>query len=312
MNERTLPFQGLRVLMIMGVMCLHTYQYPVFGAGEELVSFFFVLSGFLYKDKLSWKSFMLHKFKQIFPFYWICLGIVLFISFIRGAPIWKSTDLIYHLFLVQSWIPKKDLSFAFGYVGAAWFLSSLWFCYLLTPFLYKLINSLSLRKTIFAFVLLYVLICICRCREYIFTYGIWMAYVSPLFRLCEYMMGMLLVHYLKGKSYKPLSNKVDILSILTLILYCSIIKYQLLGGASSIAHSCMIAYVYCLNSKVIHLFLSNKIMVCLACYSLVMYLTHQSITLSILRPHISNNEILLAMCVVLGIGFAQIYNMLKK
>ena len=85
MNERTLPFQGLRVLMIMGVMCLHTYQYPVFGAGEELVSFFFVLSGFLYKDKLSWKSFMLHKFKQIFPFYWICLGIVLFISFIRGG-----------------------------------------------------------------------------------------------------------------------------------------------------------------------------------------------------------------------------------
>lgn len=49
MNERTLPFQGLRVLMIMGVMCLHTYQYPVFGAGEELVSFFLFFPDFYIK-----------------------------------------------------------------------------------------------------------------------------------------------------------------------------------------------------------------------------------------------------------------------
>lgn len=74
----------------------------------------------------------------------------------------------------------------------------------------------------------------------------------------------------------------------------------------------MIAYVYCFNSKVIHLLLGNKICVHLATYAMSIYLTHQSITLSLLRPHIYHNAILVIFSIVTGMLFWKEYLVIMK
>lgn len=39
-SERTLPLQGIRVMLMLGIVLLHTYKNPVFGNAFQLVSFF--------------------------------------------------------------------------------------------------------------------------------------------------------------------------------------------------------------------------------------------------------------------------------
>lgn len=255
-KKRTMPFQGLRLLMILGVVCLHTYMHPVFGAGEELVSFFFVISGFLYKNRLPWKQFVWHKVKQIYPFYWLVLLMTLMVAMVRGQHVFNG-NLIWHILLVQSWIPQDDLTFAFSYVGASWFLSSLLFCYIFASPTYKFITKISKKSALLLLLFAFIMVCSFRIYESTYRFGVWMAYASPYFRFLEYFMGMTLNHLTKGLQYRCLPYKCEFVSILLLFVYCSFITMQICGGATSIIHAGMIAYVYCFNSKVIHLLLGN-------------------------------------------------------
>lgn len=229
MNQRTVSFQGLRVLMILGVVCLHTYMRPIFGAGEELVSFFFVVSGFLYKDETSWIQFISHKFKKLFPFYWLVLMLVVLIQFVRNQNV-LNVGFLGHLFLLQSWVPSVSLTYAFKYVGAAWFLSSLMFCYLLAGPLYKMIRKFSKKNVLVIFCLAYLSICLCRYFEHGIVYGVWMAYACPIFRLLEYIMGMIASYMMAKTRYAKCSIKMEILSICVLIFYVINICSQTFGG----------------------------------------------------------------------------------
>lgn len=106
---RTLPIQGFRVLLMIGIVLLHTYgNKPILGGGNELVFFFFVVSGFLYRDKLIWKKYIMKKMLALFPAYWIVLLIHCMMSMLGGVN--KFTiDIIPYALLIQSWIPQESV-----------------------------------------------------------------------------------------------------------------------------------------------------------------------------------------------------------
>ncbi len=142
--------QGLRFLIIFGVFLKHLYDiigFPYFvDFGARGVEFFFLLSGFLegmiwyYKPNSSgttiWKRCLTFYRKKLAKFYFLhiltfALSIPLIFSFsdksIKELMISGGLNLL----LFNSWFNISKWSFN----GVSWFLSSLCFCYLLTPML---------------------------------------------------------------------------------------------------------------------------------------------------------------------------------
>ena len=223
-NERTLPLQGLRVLLMFGIVYLHVCQRPVLGGGVELVSFFFVISGFLYRDKLPWSKYMKKKALGIYPTYWIVLFLSEIVCFLRGGNN-LSWGIIPHVLLLQSWYPNLWFSFA-NYVGVAWFVSSLLFCYAASPFIYRcLVKNCSKQMALVVFLIIFVCICIIDSKFYVeetnplFPFRAWLTYINPMFRLLEYMMGMLLWKIVAAVTYIHVKPKYELIVIAFLTIY---------------------------------------------------------------------------------------------
>ena len=193
-SERTLPLQGLRVLLMLGIVMLHTYHKPILGTGRECVSFFIIVSGFLYRDALPWKQYMRKKAIGIFPVFWIVLMLSEVICLLRGG---NNIDwsIIPHILLLQSWYP--NLYFSFDYVGVAWFVSSLMFCYVVSPMLYRRVKTMGMKSSFLCMASLFV--CLVAADSFRvpiedsrYAFREWLCYANPLYCLMEYMIGMLL------------------------------------------------------------------------------------------------------------------------
>ena len=134
--------QGLRLLGIITIVAGHA-GFSLWGGGDWC-AFFFILSGFLYKTEVKncsdFISYVWHKVKSIYPVYWFCLFAYIALAYIRGnvEQYTIGWDLIAHLALLQSWIPCVE---AMSYLGLAWFLSSLMFCYCCSPILKKVVGA---------------------------------------------------------------------------------------------------------------------------------------------------------------------------
>lgn len=277
-NERTLPLQGLRVLLMMGIVLLHAYGKPVLGSGGELVSFFFVVSGFLYRNKLTWAKYVKKKVFGIFPVYWTVLLLYLLKCYHAGS-LNVGIGILPHILLVQSWIPMHGVEYAFQYVGVAWFLSSLLFCYIFSPILYKYVSR---GRTLYAIVGLigtFLLVCFFHHFDGDNGYGLWFAYISPNSRVFEYMMGMFLWRIIQEKKYMVLSKEKEILALLFVIVYWGGICKQVLGGATCGLHSVCIAFCYLFGSRVVNLLYANKWIGWIAPYVMFVYLCHQALIL---------------------------------
>lgn len=320
MCNRTLPIQGLRVILMLGIVLLHTYGHPILGSGQELVSFFFVVSGFLYRDNLPWKKYILKKTMKLFPAYWMVLFIYCLMCLFNGENK-LSLHMLPYVLLVQSWIPKTYVYYAFEYVGTAWFLSSLLFCYILSPFCYSLIVNRNKKHTMLLLLFLFLCIVLCKKIDTYFSLGAWLSYICPISRLLEYLMGMCLWSIIKDKRYLALSLYREWIPLTILFLYFWIIGYQLSGWASSILHILMIAMIYLIDSKVINKVLANHFIVMLSSYVLFVFLTHQSLTLKFLRPIVEEqssslfplwiiNFMLVILCWIVGVFLGRCYNVL--
>ena len=316
---RTLPIQGFRVFFMMGIVLLHTYgNKPVFGGGNELVSFFFVVSGFLYRDKLIWKKYIVKKMLALFPAYWIILLIHCMMSMLGGVN--KFTiDIIPYALLIQSWIPKESVFYALKYVGVAWFLSSLLFCYILSPICYRLILRFFSNKSLPLMIFFYLCVLACMELDKSFSLGGWLAYISPFTRLLEYLMGMCLWSAIKNKQQVHLPKRKDILAIFFVVIYFCLIYFQILGGGTSIIHILLIAFIFVYDSNIVKLIFANKWIVWLSSYVMFVYLSHQSLTLSCLgfrvdalMQRISINVdlhiVMVALCWINGVIFGLFYN----
>ena len=165
--------------------------------GNTIVLFFFILSGFLltrgYCDKIihgkvNYKEFVVKRISTIFPLQWLMT--LLFVVF--GIDVITYWAIPFNLTLTQSLNPFWYINFTMNY--PAWFLSSIFICYLLAPFVYKVFaNKKSQFLNIYLCVVILYNLFIFLLPNSIGTR--WLCYINPFARLIDFSVGILLAFY---------------------------------------------------------------------------------------------------------------------
>lgn len=176
------------------------WRYQGFGATG--VTFFFVLSGFV----LTWSfvpsdtpaRFYWRRFARIWPLHVVTtlLALPVFYS-MRDVP-YDWTAITLSFFLLHAWVPTVTTYFAGN--PASWTLSCEMFFYALHPFLVR--PSLALKPAVLAAataVVLAAVFVVARWSPDWFSLRIvgWLLYISPLFRVGEFLLGVALAAALK-------------------------------------------------------------------------------------------------------------------
>lgn len=232
-------FEQLTFLRFIAAFVLVVYHYGIhvypfshsavevfFQNGNVLVSFFFVLSGFVLvlgywnQDEVSWLSFMKRRFARIYPIY--LLALILMIGYYVAYSVFGNgegvviSELIANTLMIQAWVPSYALTV--NYVG--WSLSVELFFYLLFPFVLKLFKRMSIRRMAIVVLMFWVL------SQFVFwsllKSDFYIDYPSvehnftfyfPVIHLNEFLVGMLsavVFLQLKGKS-----RSMDLAVVLT-------------------------------------------------------------------------------------------------
>ena len=155
-------YQGFRFLAAALVFLSHApklqaFDFPSVRAANGAVAFFFVLSGFLLGLNDKGESFSLagtakylwSKIRKFYPL--LVLTIVTSGYFVRGllcllraenpiGAVWRSSP-VWHFLLLQSWVPSS----VYDFNGAAWFLSTLMFLYLIARIALPAFRGLPMR-----------------------------------------------------------------------------------------------------------------------------------------------------------------------
>ena len=195
---------GLRFWFAFLVVLHHSLQhwfgpriYPIADFGYIGVDFFFVLSGFVltwsWRPELTARRFWWNRVARIWPLHLATLVLaVVFVADQISRPGFLGT--VANLLLVQAWVPDQHIYF--GYNAVAWSLSCEVFFYLSFPLLVRRINRLALRgqSLLVAGVVAALLV-----YPGLFSLTIaprdasgweWTTYVVPLWRLGEFVVGI--------------------------------------------------------------------------------------------------------------------------
>lgn len=200
---------GLRAFAALAVFLHHATSYQdaphwarfITNAGDDGVSFFFMLSGFV----LAWNGrdddgpgrFYRRRAARILPLYWIAW--IIGGAFSIAADHQRFVSLLPSLALLQSWFPQKEIHFAGNSVG--WSLSAEMFFYLLFPLVFFALRRLSLRG-----------VAVALCIALLFVFAIpltlhptepsglryWLIYLFPATRVFEFIVGMCLALLLRN------------------------------------------------------------------------------------------------------------------
>ena len=245
-------FQGLRAVAFALVFISHCTGFiPVRSGGHGAigVEIFLVLSGFLVEmhfkeqdDRSLFFQALQYTKKKISKFYGlhilttlvalIPVAMTLISDFSLGKLTEQFLHLLANLFLVQSWIPHKEVYFSLNAV--AWYLSTCVFLYFLSPFLHKVIKSIrkNASKTILILVLFVgqvILASSLRSNEYLHP----VVYIHPLTRWADFMTGMLLASIYKTQAVQIRHNNV-----------AETVAVVLLGVAVYLFNRLSVAYSY--------------------------------------------------------------------
>lgn len=270
MKDRTLNLQIFRIAMVIGILFYHQGK-SLCGAGSDICSFFFVLSGFLYKGRSDIWTYINRKVSYLYPRYWTGLVLSVIVLLIEGAPI-HSDSIWSHILMIQSWIPCSNWDF-FLFTGTGWFLSSLLFCYVLSPRIFSSVEKQSKITSSICLTIVYMLLCIVIWVDW-GEFDYWASYVNPVFRCGEYIMGMLLRHLIKDVEQK----RINLLIILfAFLFYWLLLFFRVFGEYSSALHACMIAFVFCFHHEYIDRIFRWKLILSLAPLMFWVFLLHQSV-----------------------------------
>lgn len=179
-----------------------------YGFGASGVSFFFVLSGFV----LTWsfrpgdraERFYWRRFARIWPLHALTtlIAIPVFYTW-RDVP-YEWTGILLSFALLHAWVPTASIYFAGN--PASWSLSCEAFFYAVHPLLVR--RTLALRLAAGGAAAVAVLATIGLFAELSLDWPAritgWFVYVSPLFRLGEFLFGMLLAAALRRGFRSPI------------------------------------------------------------------------------------------------------------
>ena len=236
----------LKFLSMIIIIMFHYFRWrnkPI-SYGQRMCEFLFISSGFLvgynhYKKQMpnTLEQSFIYTYKRFKNFYPLeIINLIFFIIFEKKINKINLTDIeviVSNILMIKSWSPYKYVHYSFN--GVSWFLSSLLFCYFMTPFLLlgiKNIKNAILLFIIFAFTRMLSEGFIILGGENIFILDF---HVNPIIRCIEFYLGMLTIPlFFKIKSYldknknnfffKILFTLIQI--ILPILMHFLIIKYN--------------------------------------------------------------------------------------
>lgn len=290
-------FQGLRLIALAGIVMGHLGKVWI-GGGVELCTFFFILSGFLFKQNnvSDYWGYIKRKITQIFPVYWLCLALYLLLALLRGNAEQSKIgwDIIPHLFLIQSWIPTSDM-YAMRYLGLAWFLSSLLFCYFVAPLLYRIMSENRWSILIFPIILVF-------CRMYAALapeFSSWITYICPLVRALELAVGMGVGIILRNNAFQSRLRQLvpesfwtnGLLCLIAVVMWLLSLHYGWLGSYYWLSHLWVLSILFLFPSNFVDAILGNNVVLFIAKQDMFIYLTHAGIGFHIMFHFFTTNTL---------------------
>ena len=304
-SERTAIFQGLRLIGIVTIVAGHAGMSLV--GGGNWCTFFFLLSGFLFRDSIrtpqEYGKYLWRKVSRLYPIYWFCLALYLLLAVVRGCEQQYTLhwDFVAHFFLIQTWLSGID---PMAYVGVAWFLSALLFCYLVAPLICRLIDKSKYSILLFVSVII------------IFHAINIDGYLSPLFRLIEYAIGMWLFRWL-CKDEKQWEEPFAGLILLAVLSLLALLRYGVPVWSNIPLFALLIYGVYMFQSDILRSILGNRFIVWLSKSDMVIYLTHAGIGFHLVYYFLSFHAAIatlgsIVIGVVIRLSFEWIQRMMEK
>lgn len=214
-KNRVYSLDILRVLCTLCVFLCHaSFLLPstindYIGALTGFVlELFFILSGFV--AAVTWNDqpkYFQRKLLRVWPLHFAMYLACFVLQYLYSPEAFSFIDsvkqTVVNLLLLQSWTPNEV--YVYSYNGVTWFLSSLFFCYLFTPFAIRIIrkhieHAGFLVAAIISIRFLYV-ICF---NSFIGEGGFCYTNVFPPYRFLEYALGMTIgtMHRNIGKRSK--------------------------------------------------------------------------------------------------------------
>lgn len=210
--------QSWRAIMIIMIFILHVCpdKFKLLAGGNETISFFIILSGFLisinnYSKNIECSfrnivNLVYRKIKKFYPLHLLMLLGCIFLSLISIVISRNYNEIftlivkcVLNIFLIQSFIPSAEYYFSLN--GVSWYLSATLFFYVISlPMLKKIkqIDKTKLGGILLLLLISHTLIIFILQDNSNFSY--W-TYICPLFRSLEFLSGMLLgVYYLNSRE----------------------------------------------------------------------------------------------------------------
>ena len=275
--------QSLRFIFVMMIFMSHFAYRNIraFDAGGDCgVAFFFLLSGFVcslaYGAKISsgsfrYGSFLWKRLKKLYPLHLLCL---LFFLLVSHVPI--DGKVLVNALLLQSWVP--DMEYYFACNSVSWFLSSLMFCYVMFPLLYR---WLSWRLTI--------VIAMACVAVYWFTPADRInsiLYVNPLVRLIDFYWGMLLCHFSLQRKETFSGQWLEVVLAILLMLFLAAYPFadeKLRNAPLYWLVLIPLIWVFAQQNGLVSRWLKTTPMLFLGSLTMPLFLTHQMMIGILLR-----------------------------
>lgn len=282
---------GIKVIAVLLVFWWHSIiPKPPCDLGARMCELLFIISGFLvaynYSNKVtnsSWKdsiTYCLKKICQIWPLHLITFLLMLYRAELNVKSILTA---VLNLSLFQSWSYNQDVFFSFN--GISWFISSLMFCYFMSPLFIKMISK---RKNTAVLLVLVTLIRFAvelihiSYPNYFFHISM---HVSPLIRSMEFFMGMCVynvfstvkenVHISADSTKSKTLLTLFEIGIIIISSGLAIVGNGVLPRAVFVVLSCLLVFVFAFEGGYIAKFLSIKPFIWFSSIQLEFFLIHQ-------------------------------------
>ena len=208
-------FNSLKGILALMIFVHHLHLYD--GGGSLAVAIFFMLGGFLstlgYREKIvstsfNYKNYLTSKAIKFYPMHWLLLLVAVPLIFYSGGHILNNLCLLgINTTLLQSWIPIPTVYFSGNAVS--WYLSDTLAFVAVFPFLLRWMLSGTKQSKILvtiAIAAIYALCWIFLPHDYTHRFF----YISPIFRIIDYMVGMAAaLYYLEVKDKQSVKNFVS-------------------------------------------------------------------------------------------------------
>ncbi len=291
--------QSLRFIFMMMIFMSHFAYRDIcaFDAGGDCgVVFFFMLSGFvcslgygqqLHEGNFSYGTFIWKRLKKFYPMHLLCLLVFLLVSHAAF-----NEKVLLNALLLQSWVPDADWYFSCNKVS--WFLSSLMFCYVVFPWVYRVMSGWFTLIVVFVYILVYWLTPYDRINVVL--------YVFPVVRFVDFYLGMLLCRLYERKSGMIAGSWIEMLMIVCLTVTLAV--YPMMDAKLRNAPLFWLVMipliiVFAEEKGLVSRLLKSKPMLFLASLTLPLFLTHQML-LDILLHHLPDMPavVMLAVCLL--------------